>query len=291
MKFNFSANGTLSVTGVPELVLAASTARKKLAIKNTGNTELRLTAGTFSQVIGAGALYETNIPTPSHPLAGDIYLSGSAGLAWSLWGYTGETSTSARTAELSASRSLTLDDSGIDLVYSGSSNITLTPIAGLARFVAVQSSTGTVTVTGATGTASTSSTSRRVVFTEVSPGVYQGDAGGGGSGASAGYQALGSKSGAFNIDCSTGSTFTFSCGAAVTPSFTNTPASGNSQTVTLEITAGNAGVTWPAGTRWLGAGVVGSAPTLSSGTDLVAMKISNNAGTLVYTASYLGRAA
>lgn len=107
------------------------------------------------------------------------------------------------------------------------------------------------------------------------------------------FQALGSKVGAFSIDLSLGPNVSFTSTGAITPTFTNTPALNTAQRSVLTITNGGAGVvTWPAGTRWMGPGVVGSAPSLAaSGTEKVVIDIINNAGALSYDASYLGRVA
>lgn len=107
------------------------------------------------------------------------------------------------------------------------------------------------------------------------------------------FQAVGSKVGAFSIDLSLGPNVSFTSTGAITPTFTNTPALNTAQRCVLTITNGGAGVvTWPAGTRWMGPGVVGSAPSLAaSGTEKVVIDIINNAGALSYDASYLGRVA
>ncbi|BEV15130.1 hypothetical protein HBDW_19180 [Herbaspirillum sp. DW155] len=106
-------------------------------------------------------------------------------------------------------------------------------------------------------------------------------------------QALGSISGANTIDLQGGSNISLTVAAALTLAFTNLPASGNAIRVVLTITNGGAfAITWPANTRWMGAGVVGSAPTLvSSGTEKIAIDITNFGGTVYYDAAYLGRVA
>ena len=75
-----------------------------------------------------------------------------------------------------------------------------------------------------------------------------------------------------------------------TIAFSNLPASSKQKKFTLTIVnGGSATVTYPAGTRWGGSGVVGSAPTLQvTGTDKVQFDIYNN-GSVVYDAAYVGR--
>jgi hypothetical protein len=63
-------------------------------------------------------------------------------------------------------------------------------------------------------------------------------------------------------------------GAVGTVSFTNPPTSGKAACVILEIANGVAGITWPASVKWPG----GTAPTLTSGTDIVSL-YTRNGGT------------
>lgn len=75
-----------------------------------------------------------------------------------------------------------------------------------------------------------------------------------------------------------------------TLSFTNLPAGNEQKKCTLNlINGGSFTVTYPAGTRFGGSGVVGSAPTLqAAGTDKLQFDIYNN-GAVVYDAAYVGR--
>jgi len=79
-------------------------------------------------------------------------------------------------------------------------------------------------------------------------------------------QSLGSVSGATALNWSLGSFIALTVGGAVAFSVSNPPASGHLGTLMLEITGGgNHDITWPASFRWPG----GSAPALSTGTDIV----------------------
>lgn len=118
-------------------------------------------------------------------------------------------------------------------------------------------------------------------------------AGGGGGSGSGVAQSLGNVSGAVAINLANGSNVALTVTGNITFSFTGTPSTGTAQRVILTITNGGAGTnTWPAGTRWAGAGIVGSAPSLAaSGTEKIAIDITNFAGSLAYDASYIGRVA
>lgn len=108
----------------------------------------------------------------------------------------------------------------------------------------------------------------------------------------ASVQNFGNTSGARAIDCTRGSLCALTATGAVTISFTNGPGLNASIRMTLNITNGGSNITWPAGTRWAGPGVVGSAPTLATtGTDKVVVEISNIGGTTYYDATYIGRVA
>jgi hypothetical protein len=113
---------------------------------------------------------------------------------------------------------------------------------------------------------------------------------GSGGSSSSGVQAV-AASGATPISLATAPNVLLTLAAAVTLSFTSLPALNNAQRVVLTIVNGAAGITWPTGIRWAGAGVVGSAPTLSTGTDKVVIDITNNGGTITYDGSYVGRVA
>lgn len=115
----------------------------------------------------------------------------------------------------------------------------------------------------------------------------------GAAGGASAFQALGTVSGGVAVDLASGANVALTIGGATSLTFSGLPASNTAQRVVLTITNGGAGViTWPAGTRWMGAGVVGSAPTLvASGTEKVAIDIVNNGGTVTYDAAYLGRVA
>lgn len=117
--------------------------------------------------------------------------------------------------------------------------------------------------------------------------------GGGGSTTLGPAQSIGSVSGAVTINLASGSNIALTITGNTTLTFTGLPASGNAQRAILTITNGGAGtITWPAGTRWVGAGIVGSAPSLqASGTEKIAIDITNFAGTVAYDASYIGRVA
>lgn len=105
-------------------------------------------------------------------------------------------------------------------------------------------------------------------------------------------QDFGSTSGARAINCEKGDVCSLTIAGPTTLSFTNLPTYNTSLRVTLVITNGGSSVTWPAGTRWAGPGVVGSAPTLAAtGVDKVVMEINNIAGTIYYDAAYIGRVA
>lgn len=90
---------------------------------------------------------------------------------------------------------------------------------------------------------------------------------------------LGSISGAVNIAMNVGNLISFTVGGALTPTFTNPPASGAVTAYILEVTnGGSAAITWPAAITW----VSGSAPTLrASGLNLVGL-ITRNGGTTYY---------
>lgn len=105
-------------------------------------------------------------------------------------------------------------------------------------------------------------------------------------------QDFGSTSGARAINCEKGDVCSLTIAGPTTLSFTNLPTYNTSLRVTLVITNGGSSVTWPAGSRWAGPGVVGSAPTLAAtGVDKVVMEINNIAGTIYYDAAYIGRVA
>lgn len=117
--------------------------------------------------------------------------------------------------------------------------------------------------------------------------------GGSGSVAVQQFQSLGNVSGATAINLSSGPNVAMTVTGATTLSFGGLPANNTAQRVVLTITNGGAGaITWPAGTRWMGAGIVGSAPTLvATGVEKIAIDITNNGGTITYDAAYLGRVA
>lgn len=105
-------------------------------------------------------------------------------------------------------------------------------------------------------------------------------------------QNLGNVSGALVIDLSLGwNIFMTVTGNITSMTFTNGPSNGNKARVEFQITNGGAfSITWPAGIRWNGPGVVGSAPTLqASGVENVVNTISNPAGSTLIGGYYLGR--
>jgi len=93
------------------------------------------------------------------------------------------------------------------------------------------------------------------------------------------HNALGSISGAVDFDLSLGPYVSATVGGALTPSFTNPPASPNGCEWTLVLTnGGSAIVTWPGSVTWAGA----TAPTLTaSGTDVLHF-VTGNGGTNWY---------
>ena len=94
--------------------------------------------------------------------------------------------------------------------------------------------------------------------------------------------ALGSISGAQNIDFSLGGTMTCTINGATTFSFANA-VSGYNNVLILFITNGSTNVTWPGGINWGSSG----APTLSaSGVDIF-MFTTLNGGTTVYASQVL----
>jgi hypothetical protein len=114
---------------------------------------------------------------------------------------------------------------------------------------------------------------------------------GGGGGGSSDLQALGTVSGAVPINLANGANIVMLLGAASVLSFTGTPGNNKAQRAVLTISNGAAGITWPAGIRWAGAGIIGSGPVLSSGVDKVVLDFTNNGGTLTIDGSYVGRVA
>jgi hypothetical protein len=97
-------------------------------------------------------------------------------------------------------------------------------------------------------------------------------------------QSLPPSTGAVAIDLSLGQYIVLPVSGAVTLSFTNVAQGSVATGVILQITGGSAGVFWPANTHWS----EGVAPSLSSGTDIVAMMTANNGGT--WRAVLIGRA-
>lgn len=73
-------------------------------------------------------------------------------------------------------KSITLDVgvSGMTLVYSGSSDITLTTVPGIGQFVVVQAGSGKITVAAADENNTTNGAQRRLAFVETETGVYTG---------------------------------------------------------------------------------------------------------------------
>lgn len=105
-------------------------------------------------------------------------------------------------------------------------------------------------------------------------------------------QNLGDVSGPLVIDLSKGWDIKMRIiGAITSMTFTNGPSTGNAARAAFQITNGGAfSITWPAGIRWNGAGVVGSAPTLqASGVENVVVNISNPAGSVLIGGAYIGR--
>lgn len=76
------------------------------------------------------------------------------------------------------------------------------------------------------------------------------------------YTDLGNVAGAFNIDLNTANNFRLNPTAAITPTFTNLPAAGIMQPVTLLVANSSFAITWPAGTKFDG----GVAPVLAGET-------------------------
>ena len=152
--------------------------------------------------------------------------------------------------------------------------------------VAINASSSTSTVTG-----NTAATQVRILCVSGSV-AYSCVDGPDGSSSSSASQSLGSVSGAVAINLGNGPNVSLTTSGATTISFTGTPGSNTSQRVVLTITNGSTNITWPGATRWAGAGIVGSAPTLSaSGTDKIVIDIINIGGSLTYDASYIGRVA
>jgi len=110
-------------------------------------------------------------------------------------------------------------------------------------------------------------------------------------GGSSSVQSLGNKAGAFNVDITAGTNVLLTCTAAIVLALSGLPADGKNLRLVLTITNGAAGVTWPAGIRWAGAGIVGSAPALSAGTDKVVLDVYTLAGVTTIDGSYVGRVA
>lgn len=105
-------------------------------------------------------------------------------------------------------------------------------------------------------------------------------------------QDFGATSGNRSINCAKGTICALTITGPTTLSFTNGPSFNSVIRLLLQITNGGSNVTWPAGTRWVGAGVVGSAPALApTGTEKIAVEIINIAGTVVIDAAYIGRVA
>ncbi|MFS2114329.1 hypothetical protein [Herbaspirillum frisingense] len=106
-------------------------------------------------------------------------------------------------------------------------------------------------------------------------------------------QNLGNVSGALTIDLSQGWNVFFTVTGAITSlTFTNGPAVGAAARVRLQITNGGVGMAWATGTRWTGAGVVASAPTLqASGVENVVYDIARPVNATLYDAAYIGRVA
>lgn len=106
--------------------------------------------------------------------------------------------------------------------------------------------------------------------------------------------ALGSvTSGSVSIDCTGPSMVSFTVGAALTISLTNTPALNNTVEKTIYVTNGSAfAITYPTNSRWPGPGIVQTAPTLvASGTEILKFRATNIGGTVYVDWFYLGRVA
>lgn len=78
------------------------------------------------------------------------------------------------------------------------------------------------------------------------------------------YVAKGTVSGAQSLDCAAGQWFSVTAGGTITFSFTNVPAGAFG--FILELDASGYAMTWPASVDWPS----GTAPTLSSGKDILA---------------------
>ncbi|WP_067070399.1 hypothetical protein [Roseateles chitosanitabidus] len=113
----------------------------------------------------------------------------------------------------------------------------------------------------------------------------------GGGGGAAAVQSLGNKAGAFNVDLTAGANVLLTCTAAIQLGLSGLPTDGKGMRLVLTITNGAAGVTWPAGIRWAGAGIVGSAPALSAGTEKVVLDVYTLSGVTTIDGSYVGRVA
>lgn len=192
---------------------------------------------------------------------------------------------------------VTSKDGTLTIIATRNDSVTFTPTAAT---YTVEYPIGTVSIAGATTAQTVSLTPGGIVLLRVASGSVAyaltdgaDDPGIGGGGGSAALQALGSVSGPVSINLSLGANAALTIGGAATLTFTNTPSNNTAQRAVLTITNGGAGaITWPAGIRWAGAGVVGSAPTLvASGVEKVVIDISNIAGALVYDGSYIGRVA
>ncbi len=111
-----------------------------------------------------------------------------------------------------------------------------------------------------------------------------------GSGGASGLLVNAAATGTVTIDLALYSAAQLTVTGNITIAFTNLPAVNEQKKFNLTlITGGSATFTPPVGTRWGGAGVVGSAPTLQvTGTDKIAYDIYNN-GSVVYDAAYVGR--
>lgn len=106
-------------------------------------------------------------------------------------------------------------------------------------------------------------------------------------------QNLGNVSGALVIDLAQGWNIAMTVVGAITSlSFVNGPAVGGAARASLQITNGGANMSWVAGTRWTGAGVVAAAPTLqASGVENVVYNITRPVSATLYDAAYIGRVA
>ena len=96
--------------------------------------------------------------------------------------------------------------------------------------------------------------------------------------------ALGSISGAQNLDLSTANVFTATITGSTTFTLTNVPASGRFVPIVLRLTNGGSNVTWPSGSKWPN----GSAPTLStSGTDQIVGNTTDGGTTIFWNSAQL----